>query len=252
MTGADNDSENRAHPAKLPACAAVIVAAGSGTRMGGSRPKQFLTVRGKTILRHCLDLFLGLDELKQIVVVLPADRGDQFRQDLLPSEAERVIVVAGGPTRQESVLEGLMVLDESVIEMVAIHDAARPLVRPELIRETLRVAAAENCGAIACQPVQDTVKRSGDNLDVRDTVQRENLWLAQTPQSFPLEMILEAHHSARRQNFWGTDDSALFEWLEMPVRIVASDAGNLKVTTLNDLPYLEYRLEQRRRKGKNR
>ena len=65
-------------------------------------------------------------------------------------------------------------------------------------------------------------------------------------------MILEAHHSARRQNFWGTDDSALFEWLEMPVRIVASDAGNLKVTTLNDLPYLEYRLEQRRRKGKNR
>jgi len=247
MTGAKVNSEGKTPWAELPACAAVIVAAGSGRRIGGPRPKQFLAIGGKTILRHCLEVFLGLDELKQIVVVLPADRVDEFRSSVHPSGAGRVTVIAGGQTRQESVLNGLKALDEEAIQVVAIHDAVRPLVGTELVRETLRVAATESCGAIACAPVQDTVKRAAvnaENPEVETTVARKNLWLAQTPQSFPLKMILEAHHSALEQGYSGTDDSALLERLGLPVRIVASDSGNIKVTTLSDVPYLEYQLKQ--------
>jgi len=245
MSGANVNSDSEKQRAPLPACAAVIVAAGSSSRMGAAGAKQFLEVAGKTILRHCLEPFLGLDELKQIVVVLPAESADDFRDGLASGEKERVAVAAGGPTRQESVFNGLAALDEGAVEAVAIHDAARPLVKPELVRETLRVAVAESCGAVACQPVQDTVKRAAGEtgrLEVETTVFRENLWLAQTPQSFPLKMILQAHRQARERNFQATDDAALFEWLGMPVRIVPSDSGNIKVTTPADLPYLEYQL----------
>ena len=241
-------SDDKKADARLPACAAVIVAAGSGSRFGDTGPKQFLEVAGKTILRHCLDTFLGLDELKRIVVVLAPERVEEFRSGLSAPEALRVEAVAGGPTRQESVFEGLKALDQRTVKVVAIHDAARPLVSPGLIRETLRVANGENCGAAACAPVQDTVKRAGiklENPEVETTVERKNLWLAQTPQSFPLEMILEAHRLAREQGFRATDDASVCERLGLPVRIVASDAGNLKVTTHSDLPFMEYRLKRR-------
>jgi 2-C-methyl-D-erythritol 4-phosphate cytidylyltransferase/2-C-methyl-D-erythritol 2,4-cyclodiphosphate synthase len=230
------------------ACAAVIVAAGGGVRFGGEQPKQFMEVGGKTVLRHCLEVFLGLDELQMIVVVVPADSVEELRHSLAPEESGRVSVAAGGETRQDSVLNGLDALDGKNIQVVAIHDAARPLVGPDLVRETLRLAAEHNCGAIACAPVQDTVKRVSDQenekLKIETTVSRERLWLAQTPQSFPLKMILEAHCSAREQGFRATDDSAVCERLGIPVYIVPSDAGNIKITTQSDLPFLEYKLRR--------
>jgi 2-C-methyl-D-erythritol 4-phosphate cytidylyltransferase / 2-C-methyl-D-erythritol 2,4-cyclodiphosphate synthase len=224
----------------LPACAALIAAGGEGLRLGGGVRKQFREIAGKTVLRHSLELFLGIPEIRRVVVVLPADSVGRFERGLTPGEKERVAAVAGGGTRQQSVRNGLAALDPEEIQVVAIHDAARPLVLREVVLETLR-AAALGSGAIACAPVKDTVKRAGEDF-VEGTLERRTLWLAQTPQTFPLAMILEAHRAAAEDGFSGTDDSALCERLGFPVRIVPSDPGNLKLTDSSDLAYLEYRL----------
>ena len=230
-------SENQ----KSVPCAAVIAAGGSGSRMAGPVRKQFIQIGGRSILRHCIDLFLSLEEIGKIVVVLPADTMDDFIASLQPGEQDLIQVVPGGATRQESVYNGLKVLDPDEIQVVAIHDAARPLVSPDVVHKTLELAA-EGTPAAACTRVRDTVKREKDGF-VESTVQREDLWLAQTPQSFPLKMILGAHQAAMRDGFTGTDDVSLCEKLGKRVRIVESDAGNIKVTEQSDLEYLESRLK---------
>jgi len=224
----------------LPPCAAVIAAGGRGLRMGAGLRKQFIEVGGKSILRHSLDLFLGLEEIVRIVAVLPEDTLEEFLLGLSRSEKKIILAVAGGETRQQSVYNGLTALDPSTVRVVAIHDAARPLVSPAVVRETLRVAAS-GMGAVACCRVRDTVKSAENDL-ISGSVERGGLWLAQTPQSFPLEMILQAHRSALADRFEGTDDAALCEKAGFPVRVVESDPGNLKVTEKADLEYLEYRL----------
>jgi len=229
----------------LGSCAAVIAAGGEGRRMGGPVKKQFLEIGGRSMLRHCLDLFLAIPEIRRIVVVLPAEEVSGFRRSLGGDEEGKVAVVAGGSTRQESVYKGLLALEGSGVEVVAIHDAARPLADPAVIRETLRIAGT-GCGAVACMPMRDTVKRSrGEKIE--KTVDRRSLWLAQTPQSFPLAMILEAHRAARESGYSGTDDSSLCERLSFPVAIVGSTAENLKITEPSDMAYAEYRLRSRQR-----
>jgi len=231
---------NRDNERTFTPCAAVIAAAGSGTRMAGQVRKQFIEVCGRSILRHCLEVFLSLEQIKKIVVVLPADAVDDFTSSIQPGEQSLVQAVAGGATRQESVYNGLKALDPGQIGVVAIHDAARPLVSPEVVRKSLELAA-EGTPAAACTRVRDTIKREKDGF-VQETVERGELWHAQTPQTFPLEMILEAHRAARRDGFSGTDDVSLCERLGKRVRIVESDTGNIKITENSDLEYLEYRL----------
>jgi len=226
---------------KNVSCAAVIAAGGSGTRMAGPVRKQFIELGGRSILRRCVDLFLSLEEIGKIVVVLPADAVGEFTASLQPGEEGLIQAVGGGATRQESVYNGLKALDPDRIRVVAIHDAARPLVSPDVVRRTLELAA-EGTAAVACARVRDTVKRAKDGF-VEATVERGNLWLAQTPQSFPLKMILEAHQAAARDGFTGTDDVSLCERLAERVRIVESDAGNIKVTEQSDLEYFQYRLK---------
>lgn len=219
---------------------AVIAAGGAGLRLGGPTPKQFLEFGGKTVLRHSLDLFLDFPEIEQVAVVLPAADFEGYSRTLSSGERERLIVVPGGDSRQESVLNGLEALDPERVEIVAIHDAARPLTSPGVIRETFRLAGS-GIGAAACAPMRDTVKRAEGEL-ITATVPREDLWLAQTPQTFPLGEILRAHRMARDEGFEGTDDAALFERLGREVRLVRSDAGNLKITEPGDLAFAEYRL----------
>jgi len=238
-----NKSRNKKHVA----CAAIIAAGGSGTRMAGPVRKQFIEVGGRSILRRCVDVFLTLEEIKKIVVVLPEDAVSHFTARLQPGEKAVIQAVPGGATRQESVHNGLKALDPDQIQVVAIHDAARPLVSPDVVRKTLELAA-EGTAAVACARVRDTVKRGKDGF-VDSTVERGGLWLAQTPQTFPMKMILEAHQAALHEGFTGTDDVSLCERLGMRVRIVESDAGNIKVTDQSDLEYLEYRLKGDRMAG---
>ncbi len=226
---------------ELPPCAAVIAAGGSGQRMGGPVRKQFLAVAGKSVLRHSLELFLALKEVRWIAVVLPAEEVAGFEGGLEAAERGRVFAVEGGASRQESVWRGLEALETYSPALVAIHDAARPLARPEVIRRTLELAALGE-GALACAPMRDTVKQVREGL-ITATIPREGLWLAQTPQSFPFALILAAHRWARENGFAATDDAALCERLGHPVRVAPSDHGNLKLTEAVDMEYARWRLE---------
>ena len=233
---------NKHKQQKLPPCAAVIAAGGKGLRMGGDTRKQFIRIGGASIVRHSIRPFLALPEIVRIVVALPADAVDEFSAELSSHERELVVAVAGGETRQQSVHNALNALEGSGTQLVAIHDAARPLVGEILIRRTFE-AASTGVGAMACAAMRDTVKRGLDG-EVAGTIDRGDLWLAQTPQTFPLAMILEAHGRALADRFESTDDAALCEHYGQRVKIIESDHGNLKLTGQPDLEYVRWRLER--------
>ncbi len=227
---------------KLPPCAAIIAAGGKGLRMGTTVRKQFIRIGGASILSHSIRPFLTIKEIVRIVVALPGDAIEEFNAGLDGRERKLVVAVEGGDTRQQSVYNALTSLDGSEAELVAIHDAARPLASAGLVRRTLE-AAADGVGAMACAPIRDTVKRGRDGA-VAGTVSRDDLWLAQTPQTFPLPMILAAHQRALAEGFKATDDAALCEHYGHTVKIVESDYGNIKLTGQPDIDYVRWRLER--------
>ena len=226
--------------------AVLIVAAGRGERAGSSHegPKQYRSVGGTPILRRTLDLYLDWPRTDRIVVAIhPEDAAlyDTATQGLATKCP--VETVHGGLTRQHSVLAGLEALARTDATHVLIHDAVRPFFTHALLD---RVAAGLDAGAAAilpAVPVTDTLKRGTDNGLVGDTVDRNGLYAAQTPQSFELAAILEAHRLAAasgRSDF--TDDCAIAEWRSIPVHIVDGEAGNIKLTTRRDLELANERL----------
>ena len=210
---------------------AIIVAAGSSVRMGGV-DKLFAELMGRPLLAWTLSAFKRCAVINDIVVV--SSSNSIPRLEALVDEwrfASHVsAIIPGGDTRQESVRAGLEAASGAAI--VAIHDGARPLVTSELIEQG--VALAEKTGAALCaMPAHDTVKvAEGDPPLVQSTLEREMLWLAQTPQSFELSLILEAHRAAEAV---ATDDAALVEALGRPVTIYPGSPSNIKVTTAEDL-----------------
>jgi 2-C-methyl-D-erythritol 4-phosphate cytidylyltransferase/2-C-methyl-D-erythritol 2,4-cyclodiphosphate synthase len=219
------------------------MAAGRGERMGAERPKCFLPLAGRPLFAHALATFAGLEPTPAVALVVPAgweQEAERLCRGLrLPHP---VLVVPGGDSRAESVRAGLEALAADPPHVVAIHDAARPLVSLGLIVETLRVAA-EHGAALAATPVTDTLKRAGGDRLVEGTTPRAGLWRAQTPQSFRFELIREAHRLAREGGGAATDDAMLVEALGRPVRICPASAYNIKVTTPEDLAVAERLLE---------
>lgn len=216
---------------RAPSVVAVVPAGGVGRRMGGRRPKQYLTLAGAPIIVHTLRaLARGVDG---IVVAVPADRIEATRRLVARHRVPRVLdVVAGGAERQESVCLGIAALPAET-EWVVVHDAVRPFVPVDLIARVL--AAAREQGAATCGlAVRETVKRVAD-ARVTGTVEREGLWLTQTPQAFRRALLWEAHDKARRDGFLGTDDASLVERLGADVAMVAGFHKNLKITTPDDL-----------------
>lgn len=212
---------------------AVVPAAGSGHRMGGRRPKQFLRLRGVPLLVQTLRLLGRTSGVGGIVVAAPSVEVERTLTLLLRHGLPRILaVVAGGRERQESVWLGLQALPPWA-EFVVVHDAVRPLITPELVRAV--IAEARSHGAATCGlPVRETVKRVAGG-SVEATLDREGLWLVQTPQAFRRALLWEAHEKARRDHFWGTDDSMLVERLGVPVRMIPGLPENLKITTPEDL-----------------
>lgn len=233
--------------------AVVIVAAGRGTRAskGGDVPKQYSLLAHKPVLAHTLDAFMNCTGVGAIVVVIHPDDQALYEKcvatlDAAPSEMQRLMPpVFGGATRQASVLAGLDALadhDGAAPEGVLIHDAARPFVTPATIEKIISVLAATP-GAIAAEPLADTLKREGGGGLIQETVARAGLWRAQTPQGFRFRAIHEAHRRAaleQRMDF--TDDAALAEWAGLEVRLVAGSPDNTKLTTAEDLAVAERRL----------
>ena len=216
----------------LPDVCAVIVAGGSGSRTGSGELKQFRWVAGKPMLLHSVQRFQARPDVGMVVVVLPR----QFVSDpppwLFQCDTERLLIAHGGSERGESVWNGLGdVPDEA--KVIVIHDAARPLASDAMIGRVIDAARA-GTGAVAALPVTDTLKRVDTSGQIIETVARDGLWRAQTPQAFPREMILDAHRAARRDGVAATDDAELCERLGHVVVVVRGSERALKVTTEDD------------------
>ena len=212
---------------------AVVPAAGSGARMGARRPKQFLRVGGVPLLVQTLRVLGRAPMVGGIVVAAPPDEVEWTRALLRRHRVPRVLaVVAGGRERQESVWLGLQALPPWAA-FVVVHDAVRPCITPELVRAV--IAEARSNGAAICGlPVRETVKRvAGEQVEA--TLDREGLWLIQTPQAFRRALLWEAHEKARRDGFRGTDDAMLVERMGASVKVIPGLPDNLKITTLEDL-----------------
>ena len=215
-----------------PGLAVILPAGGIGTRLGHRTPKQFLRVAGAPILGLTLRHFLGHPGVRAIVVAAPAEHLERTRQLVGRTGRRRVEVVVGGATRQESVWNALQEAPGTA-EIVLVHDAVRPFIDRLLIDAV--VAAARDAGAAICAlPIAETVKRVRTGVVV-DTLDRSELWTVQTPQAFRSALLREAHDKARRDGVVGTDDAVLVERLGHPVHVVQGRAGNVKITTPDDL-----------------
>ncbi len=223
---------------------AIVPAAGSGSRMAGLLPKQFLRVRGVPLLARTLLALRAVGEIQTLIVVVPAGQEDRYRGEILAPFGLTVDgVVPGGDDRQASVFAGLQAAPAAT-DLVLVHDGARPFVTPEIIRQAI-AAAADVGGAVVALPVTDTIKRADGELRVRDTPRRDELWAAQTPQVFRAGLFREAHARALAEGFRGTDDSALVERLGGAIRLVQGSRDNLKITTPADVMLAELLLARR-------
>lgn len=211
---------------------AVIVAAGRSQRMGGM-DKLFAPLAGRPLLAHTLQAFEDTPCIDRVVVAANDRNIDAVRELVRVSGLGRVAaVVLGGDRRQDSVRAGLGAL--TGVELVVVHDGARPLVTPGLVARVVEAARASGA-AICAISVRDTVKEV-DQAEVVRTLDRGRLWLAQTPQAFRLDLLLEAHRVFEGE---ATDDAAMVEALGHPVRVIEGDPHNVKVTTPEDLRLLE-------------
>lgn len=226
--------------------AVIIPAAGSGVRAGTSRPKQFVEIANVPILVRAIQPFLELNIAGPVIVALPLDRietaREMFRACFSPADLARLILVAGGRTRQESVLAGIRALPPETV-MVLIHDGARPFVNPELIRKCLDEAVLKGA-AITAVPVRDTLKEVGPDKMIRRTVDRVNLWQAQTPQAARRELLERAYVLAGEKGFAGTDEASLLEHAGCPVAVVDGSEYNFKITRPEDLMIAAALLEE--------
>jgi 2-C-methyl-D-erythritol 4-phosphate cytidylyltransferase len=217
----------------------VIVAGGSGSRVGGTELKQLRWVSGKPMLLHSLQTFQSIPEVAMVVCVLPRQYAGDPPPWIFQSDPERMLISVGGKTRAESVANGLEDLPAECTT-VLIHDAARPLVSVPMIRRVMD-EAKKGHGAIAALPVVDTLKRVDEDGRIVETVSRERLWRAQTPQGFPREVIVRAHADAKAAGWHAqaTDDAALCERLGIPVHVVRGSEKALKVTEEGDFARAE-------------
>jgi len=211
--------------------AAIVVAGGSGRRVGGSVPKQYLEIAGEPVLLRALRPFLDHPRIARTIVVLPP--GDAMDPPSflrgLPIE-----IVPGGAERGDSVWSGLQSVEEDDgIDAVLIHDGARPFATRGVIDRVLD--ACVGGGAIAAVPVTDTIKEVASDGTIAGTPDRARLWQAQTPQGFPRLGIARAYRLARADGVAATDDAALFERYVGPVRVVMGSHRNFKVTQPGDL-----------------
>lgn len=215
-------------------CVALVVAAGRGERFGGETPKQYMGLGGEPLLRRTLKAFLDHPAVDAVCPVIHP--GDRELFDISAAGLELLEPVAGGATRQESVLLGLESLAGMPPYAVLIHDAARPLVDEGLISRALS-ALDDVPAAVPAIPVSDTLKRADAGAAplrlVAGTVDRAGLWRAQTPQAFRFTDILAAHRRLADENL--TDDAAVAEMAGLAVALVAGSENNLKVTTVDDL-----------------
>jgi 2-C-methyl-D-erythritol 4-phosphate cytidylyltransferase len=215
----------------------IIVAAGSSSRTNGEELKQFRWIAGKPMLLHSLQAFQQRPDVGMVVVVLPKKFAGDPPPWLFQCDLDRMLVSVGGRERSDSVRNGLEDLGAGH-EIVAVHDAARPLVSEALIDRVI-TEARKGHGAAPGIPVVDTLKRADEEGRIVETINRTGVWRIQTPQAFPREMLELAHADARKAGIPATDDASLCERLGMKVVIVPGSERAMKITSEADFARAE-------------
>ena len=223
---------------------AVILAGGSGSRMGTDTTKQMLVLDGKPLVVHTLLAFEKSEYVNEIIVVAREEECaeyDAFKAEYGITKLAKTVV--GGKTRQESAKNGFDAINEKA-DYVAIHDAARALITPAQIKDVIMSAYAHGA-AIAATPATDTIKYA-EGVTIGETVPREKIWLAQTPQVFRDEIYRAAAYTAEKEGFVATDDASLVENIGKTVYLVDTGTDNFKVTYKTDLLRAEQLLLERK------
>ncbi|MBW2410294.1 MAG: 2-C-methyl-D-erythritol 4-phosphate cytidylyltransferase [Deltaproteobacteria bacterium] len=214
---------------------AIIVAAGQGQRMEDPVRKQYHEVAGLPVITHTLRVFDTCAVIDEIVLCVPGQDIDFCREELIkPAKLKKnIALAAGGDTRQESVFNGLQAI-ESNIGIIVIHDGVRPFITHAQITACVEGAAIHGACILGI-PAFDTLKRVKANDSIIETVNREGIWMAQTPQAFQLDLIMRAHRHARQKGHRATDDASLLEHMGIEVKIIPGSRNNLKITDQDDL-----------------
>lgn len=212
---------------------AIIVAAGTGSRMDLGYNKQYLKLLGKEILAYTLETFQSISEIDNIVLVSSSSEIGFCRENIVKKYSISKVqdIVKGSTTRQGSVYSGLKACKDS--DIVIVHDGARPFIKQSIIRESIRVAKEKGASAAGVK-IKDTIKKGRED-EYTDTLNREELYSVQTPQTFKYDLILKAHSVAIENNYFGTDDTSLVEYIGEKVYIVNGDYFNIKITTKEDI-----------------
>lgn len=218
---------------------AVILGAGSGTRMKSEKNKMLLDICGKTVIERSVENFLNLSDVDEIIVTVREQDVDEFSKLLTD---ERISFVIGGNTRQQSVKNAIETIDDA--ELVIIHDGARPLVLEEDIDSAIKAAYEFGSAALAV-PVKDTVKVVDKNGFVISTPDRSTLFAVQTPQIFKFDLYKSALEKATADGREFTDDCQLLEYAEQKVKMVVGSYENIKITTPEDIAVAEGILSKR-------
>lgn len=222
---------------------AVIVAAGGGRRFGANVPKQFALLAGRPLLLWTLAPFLDHPALEGLTVVLPPEHAKRPPPWLQGLRSGAISLVAGGPARTDSVRLGLASVPEHV-ELVVVHDGARPLVTGRMISQVLERAGPE-FGAVAGRPVSDSLKEADAEGHIERSLSRERLWWAETPQVFPRALLVEAHRRAEAEGFSASDCAGLCERYGVASVLVEISEPNPKVTNPDDMRLIEAWLRAR-------
>ena len=218
--------------------AIIIAAAGKGRRVGAPVPKQFLKIGGKPVIAKTLEVFQRMDEVDYIFIVTNEDYVEHCHEITKNFGFDKVEgIVPGGAERQDSVYFALQEMNRRKpgVEYVLIHDAARPFVDEEVVRNVIK--ETEKTGAaVACVAMKDSIRKLQGDGSVSESVDRSDYYSVQTPQGFRKSLLIEAYDRAYDDQLYGTDDAGLVERLGQNVSIVDGDYGNIKITTKEDLP----------------
>ena len=216
----------------------IIPAAGVGKRMGGDVPKQFALLAGKPIIARTLERFQSSPHVDSIIVAAQAEHHERIRAIAAEYGITKLAeIVEGGDSRQDSVWNALKAVSP-VADLVLVHDAVRPLVSPEEIRNVVTAAAHYGAALLAVR-VKDTIKQCDEQEFVENTLDREYLWNAQTPQVFKREILYKAFQHVHNDHFLANDESSIVEYSGGDVKIVEGSYANIKITTAEDLVFAQ-------------
>ncbi|WP_428603229.1 2-C-methyl-D-erythritol 4-phosphate cytidylyltransferase [Sedimenticola sp.] len=232
---------------EAPCFWAIVPAAGVGRRMGSTLPKQYLTLHGGLVIDHALATLVAHPTIIRVIVAISAL--DEWWAETTHARHLRVQRVTGGKERADSVLNGLLALEQEAdpMDWVLVHDAARPCLHPNDLNNLIAQLASHPIGGLLAAPLSDTVKRADDTGRVLETLPREQLWRAFTPQMFRYGALRQALQQARADNRCVTDEASAIELAGNVPQLVEGRSDNIKITRPEDLALAEFYLSQRDR-----